>query len=446
MGYEAKAAGGVIGKRPTYGADLLAVGFGTSVAMWLLGYLARLSPLAVPSHLVAAALLACLVAGGWVAGRFAPRGWRGGMAAGVLASLLNLMILGSLVSGPHPNQVAPSALWWFPGSLLVGALLGAAGAAWGRAMASPEASPRNWTGLFATVAATATLLLLIAGGLVTSNNAGLAVVDWPNSFGYNIFLYPLSRMTGGIYYEHAHRLAGSLVGLTTLVLAVHLQRVERRRWVKRLAWLAVAVVVGQGILGGLRVTGHFTLATSRAAVDPDLTLAVVHGVVAQLFFALVVSLAVFTSSAWTNAGAGAPHDRSVGGERLAGALVAALVVQLVLGSLQRHLGQGLELHIAFAAVVVTLAVTCGLQAIRLPGADRVLRRLASGLLVLAAFQPCLGILAYLAKASVAPGAPPTDAAVLLTTAHQITGAIFLATAVAARLWLGRLAALSRPQA
>ena len=84
--------------------------------------------------------------------------------------------------------------------------------------------------------------LLAVGGLVTSAEAGLAVVDWPNSFGYNMFLYPLARMTGGVYYEHAHRLLGSLVGLSTLVLALQLQSSERRGWVRGLGWLTLGAV------------------------------------------------------------------------------------------------------------------------------------------------------------------------------------------------------------
>ena len=95
---------------------------------------------------------------------------------------------------------------------------------------------------------------------MTSAEAGLAVADWPTSFGYNMFLYPFSRMTGGIYYEHAHRLLGALVGLTTLVLALFLQRVETRRWVRRLGWAALLMVVVQGVLGGLRVAQFIALA------------------------------------------------------------------------------------------------------------------------------------------------------------------------------------------
>ena len=133
-----------------------------------------------------------------------------------------------------------------------------------------EASASVWTALFSKVGVAATFLLVVAGGLVTSNEAGLAVVDWPNSFGSNMFLFPLARMTGGIYYEHAHRLFGALVGLTTIVLAVRLWRYDNRGWLKRLSLVAVVLVIVQGSLGGLRVTGGFTMSTSEADMAPTL--------------------------------------------------------------------------------------------------------------------------------------------------------------------------------
>ncbi len=210
------------------GAETLALGFGTSVAMWFVGYLCRMPPAAVPSWLLALLLLGCLAGGGFVAGRLGARGWRSGLAAGLLSSVVNLLILGSLLGGARADQVVPSALWWIPGSLLLGAGLASAGAAAGARSRGSGVGAVNWTGALAGVAAAATLLQLLVGGLVTGEKAGLSVVDWPNSFGYNMFLYPLSRMTGGIYYEHAHRLFGSLVGLTTVVFAAHLLAAERR--------------------------------------------------------------------------------------------------------------------------------------------------------------------------------------------------------------------------
>ena len=127
------------------------------------------------------------------------------------------------------------------------------------------------------IKATRTLLTAALNGSLKD-----AVVDWPNTEGYNMFLYPLARMTGGVYLEHAHRLLGSLVGFTTLMLAVHVQITERRGALKALAWTALGFVVVQGILGGLRVTGHFTLSTRPADTDPKVVLAAIHGVFGQV--------------------------------------------------------------------------------------------------------------------------------------------------------------------
>jgi len=286
-----------LSERNRGGVDVLTLGFGTTVAMWLAGYLCRLPAVVLPSPVVLVLMLGCLIGGGYVAGACSSRGIKGGIYGALLAAALNLLILGSLLSGETPNSIHPGAILWLPGWFILAAALGALGAQIG--VHHPHLPKvENWTGLLVLIGVVATFLLIIVGGLVTSNDAGLAVVDWPNSFGYNMFLYPLSRMTGGIYYEHAHRLFGSLVGLTTLVITVHLFRTESRKGIKILTGCILAAVIFQGILGGLRVTGRFTLSTSQADVAPSLTLAVVHGVVGQVFLGMLTTLAVFTSTAW----------------------------------------------------------------------------------------------------------------------------------------------------
>ncbi|MFI5166182.1 MAG: COX15/CtaA family protein [Thermoanaerobaculales bacterium] len=420
------------------GSAVLALGFGTSVAMWMVGYLCRIPPVVVPSWALAAGLLLCLFAGGVLAGRLTEAGWPTGFASGVLSSLINLLVLGSLLGGAQPNHVVPSSWWWVPGSLLVGAALGGVGALVGGLRRASTVRLHNWVGAFAAITAAATLLQLLIGGVVTSEGAGLAVVDWPNSFGYNMFLYPLSRMTGGIYYEHAHRLFGSLVGLTTVVLALQLWRVERRAWVKRLGGVAVALVVVQGILGGLRVTGNFTLSTAREAMAPSTPLAIVHGVLGPVFFAVVVALAVFTSSAWggtrvASSSAAAETERGLGA-----VLVAALLVQLVLGTMQRQLAHGLLAHVTFAIVVLVLALVYGARMWGLYPAQPLLQRLGRALMVAACAQVMLGLLALVAVSLREAAAPRPAWAVLLTTAHQATGAALLGLATALWLWTFRL--------
>ncbi|HBP19430.1 MAG TPA: hypothetical protein DEA08_16780, partial [Planctomycetes bacterium] len=256
---------------------ILALGFGTTVAMWAVAYFCRLPGVMAPGPLLAALFVACLVAGGFLSGKWLGGGSRPaalvGAQVGALAGLLNLLILGSVfrdVLGGNAGQ----AVFWVPGTIAAMAVLATVGALLSRERAAP--GERAWSSAFGRVAACATLLLLSAGGLVTGHDAGLAVPDWPNSFETNMFLYPLSRMTGGIYYEHAHRLFGSLVGLTTLVLAVHLVRNDRRRWLKGLAIAAFVAVCVQGLLGGLRVTGKLTLSADAADLSPSTALAVVH--------------------------------------------------------------------------------------------------------------------------------------------------------------------------
>jgi len=323
-----------LSERNRGGVDVLTLGFGTTVAMWLAGYLCRLPAVVLPSPVVLVLMLGCLIGGGYVAGACSSRGIKGGIYGALLAAALNLLILGSLLSGETPNSIHPGAILWLPGWFILAAALGALGAQIG--VHHPHLPKvENWTGLLVLIGVVATFLLIIVGGLVTSNDAGLAVVDWPNSFGYNMFLYPLSRMTGGIYYEHAHRLFGSLVGLTTLVITVHLFRTESRKGIKILTGCILAAVIFQGILGGLRVTGRFTLSTSQADVAPSLTLAVVHGVVGQVFLGMLTTLAVFTSTAWLRGRHWNASSPSSGPNRildlwLSGAQVILVIVQVFL--------------------------------------------------------------------------------------------------------------------
>ena len=98
-----------------------------------------------------------------------------------------------------------------------------------------------------------TVLLVLAGSLVTSTGSGLAVPDWPTTYGWNMFTFPPSKWVGGIFYEHGHRLIASTVGFLTIILAGWIWFAEPRRWMKRLGVAALAAVIAQGVLGGLTV-------------------------------------------------------------------------------------------------------------------------------------------------------------------------------------------------
>ena len=212
-------------------------------------------------------------------------------------------------------------------------------------MTRPEGGGENpWLHRFALVTTGATFLLILAGGVVTTTGTGMAVPDWPTTFGYNMFLYPWAKMTGGILYEHSHRLIGSLVGLLTLALAIVIWSVEPRRGVRWLGAVALAAVVVQGVLGGLRVI----LVAEQ--------LALLHGVLAHAFLALAASLTLFTSRAW--GGQTTPFPIEVAGRLRSWALVvtAATYLQIVLGAVVTHTESGLGVHVGVAALLSILVI------------------------------------------------------------------------------------------
>jgi len=184
----------------------------------------------------------------------------------------------------------------------------------------------------AVLTAAATLILIFMGGLVTSHGAGMAVPDWPNSMGYNMFLLPLSMWQGGILYEHTHRLAGSFVGMCTVALAIGVWVVDARRWVKWLAGAMLAGVIIQGVLGGLRVIWN------------DLDLAIVHACVAQAFFGITGLMAAATSRWWIEHKPN-PMTTIRNGRlfRLAVMAAAIIYIEVIVGAVMRHNQAGLAI-------------------------------------------------------------------------------------------------------
>src|SRR3989449_6789819 len=150
---------------------------------------------------------------------------------------------------------------------------------------------------FAQLVAACTILLVLAGSLVTSTGSGLSVPDWPTSYGWSMLTFPPSKWVGGILYEHSHRLIASTVGFLTIVLAVWLWWQDPRPWMKRLGAAALGAVIAQGVLGGLTVLFFLPAAISIA-----------HAGLAEIFFCLVVSIALFTSPRWIDGYASATAD------------------------------------------------------------------------------------------------------------------------------------------
>jgi len=189
-----------------------------------------------------------------------------------------------------------------------------------------------WLARFALLTALSTLVLVCLGGLVTSHNAGMAVPDWPNTFGYNPFFFPISKWVGGIFYEHTHRLVASGVGLLTTILAVWLWLKESRCWLRWLGCAAFLAVVLQGVLGGLRV------------VWSKNELGIVHATLGQLFFVLTCSISLFTSRWWSNGRTPPSTDRGQKSLRRAFLLANFLILgQLLLGAAMRHQHAGLAI-------------------------------------------------------------------------------------------------------
>ena len=416
---------------------ILVFGFGIAVAMWGLGYFGRLPTIMLPAPLLLFGLVLCPVgAGAWMR-RFPGMKAMTALQAGIVAGVVNLLVLGSFIFEARGSGV-PSPAIWVPGAVVATGLLALAGYQFGRILPSASSPVRSWTSTFAWVAASATLLLLAAGGIVTTKEAGLAVVDWPNSFRYNMFLYPFSKMTGPVFYEHAHRLLGALVGLTTLALAIFVALVERRKWVRRFAFGALLLVIVQGILGGLRVTGKFTLSDDPSHTTPRVALAALHGVMAQVYLAMLVALTTFTSALWQSGQKPVERSSARGDRVLAIHVVTVVVVQLVLGAVQRHYGTLLWFHIIWGVAVVTpMVIHAGMSNWGRSESGTVVGRLGLLLTLSIPMQLILGMAAYVVT-RVLTSTDGGGAELLFATAHQWFGAWVLGLAVLLLCWNYRL--------
>ncbi len=271
-----------------------------------------------------------------------------------------------------------------------------------------------WPHRLALLTTGATFLLILVGGIVTNTESGLAVPDWPTTFGYNMFLYPLSKMVGGVLYEHSHRLVGSVVGLLVLALAVVLWASEERIGIRWLGVLAVVAVIAQGVLGGLRVV---LVAES---------LAIIHGAFAHAFFVLMVCLALVTAPSWQAVGRPDRGDALLGVRRVGVFLCLALYVQIVLGALVTHLHSRVDAHLT-GALIVSAAVLVIRKRIHLgASAWPELRGPARWLFGLWAAQIALGLGAYLAEFH--PTVLPVPE-LMFALLHRLTGSLLLATSV-----------------
>jgi heme a synthase len=289
-----------------------------------------------------------------------------------------------------------------------------------------------WLHRFALLTALATFPLLFVGGLVTSTGSALAVPDWPTTFGYNMFLYPLSGMVGGILYEHSHRLLGALVGFLTIILTLWLWLREPRLWLRWLGSIALAAVVLQGVLGGLRVV----LLTQ--------TLAIVHACLAQAFFALLVGIAFFTSPEKSGNPGGRPVEHLSRLRRLCVLSSAFIYMQVMFGAILRHTGARLDAHLVLGALVAVHVIVLNVYVWRNLFEEGALVRpimLLSGLLIA---QLSLGLGAYLVKYTAMAAMVTPFTRVSLTTLHLAVGSLMLATSLVLTLRTFHLKTASVP--
>ena len=262
-----------------------------------------------------------------------------------------------------------------------------------------------------------TLLLIVLGAMVTSKDAGLSVPDWPTSFGS---IYKIPPMVGGVKYEHGHRMFAELVGLLIVVMAVWTQRVERRGWMKALAWIALAAVIGQGVLGGITVLRKLPWAVSTA-----------HATLAQTIFCVVTAMALFTSKGWLQDAEPIMEDGLMPSTPALTALAAACVwVQLILGAAFRHTGVRLLPHLVGACVVTGVLCWTVVRVLTRYNGVAQLRRPSQLILAMLLVQLGLGFTAYVTRLQWMLDAPqPTTNIVISTVAHVAGGAILLATTV-----------------
>lgn len=419
--------------------DVLAIGLATTVLMWSVGYIFRMPGDRVPAPVILGALVLILIGGGFIGGWRTRRGPIGGFWVGLITGSLNLLVLGSLGRDLTTDQrIIAYEIIWVPISVITTGILAWLGGFFGAGFNPDRRQYLHPEGSFTLSTVAATLVLITAGGMVTGLNAGLSVPDWPDSFRFGMFFFPLSHMTGGVFFEHTHRLLGTLVGLATFIQTVYLFRHEHRRWIKVTALTALLMVIAQGLMGGLRVTGHFTLAKSRLGMDPSTPLAIVHGAFGQVFFAVLVALAAGCSRSWTNDIKPKPRLSATLGRGILWALVGFLLLQLTLGSILRHAGGVLLLHISVAVVVLLLALFSGARAWGLNQDQPILKRLGAAMLCFVTLQVLLGVCAVIALGGGGPLEHPDMAQAIVTTAHQTMGAVLLAVAVLLAMWSMRL--------
>ena len=272
-----------------------------------------------------------------------------------------------------------------------------------------------WLHRYAAFVALCTFLLIIAGALVTGNDAGLSVPDWPTSFG----TFRMPRMVGGIKFEHGRRMIAGTVGILTILLAIWIWRQDSRRWVRWVGFAAVMAVLAQALLGGITVLFFLPVAISTA-----------HATLAQIFFCTATSLAFFTRADWNWNEPKVEDTASPSLQHLTTITTGVILIQLILGAVYRHSKEGIITPHVVGACVVTLLVGWVVSTVlmRFAKQPELLHPalLLGGLLVAQLF---LGVGSYFMKMAARTAPQPLPPVVDITTAHVTVGALVLVTSL-----------------
>jgi cytochrome c oxidase assembly protein subunit 15 len=441
---------------PTIGAAI-STGFFASVLMWMFAWILHLPGVHVPSSVSIVIMLATLfgVCLFWLPCVEAKTRVKTGALAGGIAGLVNLMILGSIITEQpdttaqmesQANQLQPNALLVIVGSLAVSTVIAVVASLISKSSKHPPIDAIRWRTRFARVTALSYIPLIAVGGLVTSTDSALAVPDGATTYGALSVLFPLKLMAEPrIFFEHSHRLFGTLAGLTTLVLMLRVLRGERRKFPKVMTSALFLAVLAQGLMGAFRVSEESTF------------LAIFHGIFAQIVLALSACTAITLSKRWVSCN---PSPESLPLAKRTRTFMAlafsALFLQLCLGAVTRHLNSNHAMltHAGFAFIVVGLLIIGGSFCIKAgksdPGSNgiRPFGAIMHGLVVLqfTLGWAVLGMawdgdeaadLPTSTELSSTAAVPASEA--LITTVHHLTGAMLFAATACALFWALRIA-------
>ncbi len=455
-----------IGKSPLL-APALVYGFGAAAALWSVWFVTHipwtgLSPTVQTGLSLAAWLIAMIFAGFQLCSGFG-RSAKVGALSGVVTALASVFMLGAKIIPPGDSH-KPAALLMVAGFVGLGVTLGIAGAlagsalrGWGprRGTRSVAWSEPDWHSRFALVMIAWAAPLLFVGGLVTSTNSGMSVPDWPNTYGANMFLYPLGSAPADVFLEHSHRLFAWMLGVTALVNFVWTLRTETRRWVSVWALMIGLAILSQAILGGVRVRMG-----SDVTAQDNRWWSMVHGIGSQIVFALIVAFAVYVTQLYKNARP-APVEHGV--RLLRGLSTGALhstFLQMIFGAMYRHTrsAHALWSHAGFAIVVMILTIISGFLSLRQRNisksdisndpstaprtrVQRVLGTAGTWQLITVAIQFILGWVIFAVGGTALTAANPGEA--LLRTLHQANGALLVAVTTIVVVLARRIAPKAR---